>query len=629
MNLSIKNLAALAVLGLSFGAVASLSAPADTSGYNLLGGELGVSQRDFRVFNNFGDASANNNTTPHVNFPGATGAVMAIWKGHVEWASEPYAGNGAGDPVAGNVLGSGLANFDNIFQGEANSPGGPNDNTHAELIDNNPGSTLAFMQGPISDGWTIKYLSFWAWQDGPGTISSGGGLNFDIQNIATHEIGHSLGLDHSGSGSATMAPSAAAGSESERSITTDDRNGIQAVYGAVSASKPRITSLSGSTNIGGVLTIHGSGFPAENNVAWFTAVNSNGTPAKVNMLSSTNGGTRIDVTIPAGVQDGEVMIKIPMVGNDSLTNAFPIDVGDPIVDLPVVTGVSPSVGPEGGFTPVTITGEDLGGVTSVTFGGTPVLSFVIDSPTQISAVSPAGAALSNVTVTATSPDGSGSLPNAFLYGFNPTPSVDTIAPDVGPIAGGTLVTISGSSVVGVDDVTFDGVSGTGLAINSATELQVTTPVGSAAGAVDVEVFGNGSDTLVGGFEYEGGGEFVDLGFSLAGAGGAPLFTGTGDLTPGSPVGYSTTLSNAAAGVPGFLFIGLVEGAQPLKGGTLVPFPFLLSVQTTVPGSGMVTLPSAIESGTPSGLEVIAQWWVADPTGPSGATASNGLKLVIP
>ncbi|GJM21853.1 MAG: hypothetical protein DHS20C15_17680 [Planctomycetota bacterium] len=629
MKLSIKTLAALAVLGLSFGTVASLSAPANTSGFNLLGGELGVAQRDFRVFNNFTDASANNNNTPHANFPGATGAVMSIWKGHVEWASEPYAGNGSGDPVSGNVLGSGLANFDNIYQGEASNAGGFNDNVHAELIDTNPGSTLAFMQGPISDGWTIKYLSFWQWQDGPGTIGSGGGLNFDIQNIATHEIGHSLGLDHSGSGSATMAPSASAGSESERSITTDDRNGIQAVYGAVSGSKPRITSLSGSTNIGGVLTIHGSGFLAENNVAWFTKVDSDGVPAKVNMLASTNGGTRIDLTIPAGVQDGEIMIKIPMTGHDSLTNAFPIDVGDPIAALPVVDSVSPNTGAGSGFTPVTITGEDFTGATSVTFGGSPALSFVVDSATQISAVSPPGTPLSNVTVTVTTPNGSGSKPNAFFYGFDPTPVVDTITPDVGPLAGGTTVTISGTTVVGVTEVRFDGVAGTGLSINSGTELEVTTPPGAMSGPVDVVVDGNGIDSLAGGFEYEGGGEFVDLGFSLAGAGGAPVFTGSGDLTPGSGVGYSTTLSNAAPGVLGFLFIGLVESTQPFKGGTIVPFPFLLSVQTTIPGSGMLSLPSTIDPATPSAAEIIAQWWIADPTGPSGATASNGLKLVVP
>ena len=67
---------ALAIAGLLCAglAVASLSAPADTAAFNLLGGSLGQGQRDFRVFNNFSDPTANNNTTPHVNFPGALGA---------------------------------------------------------------------------------------------------------------------------------------------------------------------------------------------------------------------------------------------------------------------------------------------------------------------------------------------------------------------------------------------------------------------------------------------------------------------------------------------------------------------------------------------------------------------------
>ena len=43
-------------------------------------GMLGVDQRDFRLFNNFQDASANNNVTPHPQFPGYVGADMAVWK---------------------------------------------------------------------------------------------------------------------------------------------------------------------------------------------------------------------------------------------------------------------------------------------------------------------------------------------------------------------------------------------------------------------------------------------------------------------------------------------------------------------------------------------------------------------
>jgi hypothetical protein len=54
------------VLGLA----ALLLGPAPTSsGFGLIGDSLSLSQRDFRVFNNFGDATANDNLTPDDNFP--------------------------------------------------------------------------------------------------------------------------------------------------------------------------------------------------------------------------------------------------------------------------------------------------------------------------------------------------------------------------------------------------------------------------------------------------------------------------------------------------------------------------------------------------------------------------------
>ena len=90
MKILDKSLLALSGLGAAFGLVASLSTPVDTAGFSLIGGSLGLGQRDFRVFNNFTDASANNNTTPDPDFPSAVGATQAIWKGHIEWGSEWY-----------------------------------------------------------------------------------------------------------------------------------------------------------------------------------------------------------------------------------------------------------------------------------------------------------------------------------------------------------------------------------------------------------------------------------------------------------------------------------------------------------------------------------------------------------
>ncbi len=61
------------------------------------------------------------------------------------------------------------------------------------------------------------------------TFGNTGGY-YDIQMIATHEAGHFLGLDHSGSLSATMYPYAGDARESERFLDSDDRAGIGEIY---------------------------------------------------------------------------------------------------------------------------------------------------------------------------------------------------------------------------------------------------------------------------------------------------------------------------------------------------------------------------------------------------------------
>lgn len=63
-----------------------------------------------------------------------------------------------------------------------------------------------------------------------------------------------------------------------------------------------------------------------------------------------------------------------------------------------VTGVSPNSGPASGGTPVTITGAHLDGATTVKFGSADATSFAIDSPSAITARSPAGAGTVDVTV---------------------------------------------------------------------------------------------------------------------------------------------------------------------------------------------------------------------------------------
>ena len=367
----------LASLGLAIAAtgITSLSlvnsTPVITEGFSTLGHSLSVNQRDFRVNNNFSDASANNNTVPHVNYPGALGATMAIWKGHTEWHSDPH-GTGTGDPVNGNILGSGNANLDFSFQGETTSFCNFCRN-HYEL-QGSSGSTLAFMTGGSS--WHIRYYSTWTWQDGPGNT---GGT--DLQGVACHEVGHALGLGHTSVGGSTMT--AFSSGTADRSIAGDDIAGVQAIYGAEGASKPHITGASGTFEQGSNLTITGSNFSTNNNQVWFTGAGGTQQILTVTGVSSTNGGTQIDVIIPAGAADGSLLVRRNQTGNASLSNSWPLNIVTASGDPPVITGLSQNSGPNAGYTPINIFGVGFTGTETVRFGENDAISFEVLGPGNI------------------------------------------------------------------------------------------------------------------------------------------------------------------------------------------------------------------------------------------------------
>jgi len=294
-----------------------------SEGFSLIGGSLGQSQRDIRIYNVFNDATANDNTTPNAQFPGYDGAEMAIWKAGIEWGSEAH-GNGSGDP-AQSQLGSGGANFDPSWQGNATQVGGPDSNVHSPLSGSS-GGVLAYTETPISNGWRIRYYEGWNWDDGPGTSISG----WDLQSVATHEYGHALGLGHSSVGGSTMWPSIGGGSTGQRSIGPDDIAGIQAIYGLKSAAKPHVASVSVAA---GIVTITGSNFAPTGNDVWFTQNNSggDGSPVKALGVPSTLGGTRIELGnwpyfVPSSAGPGDLLVTNGGIGHADVSNAFPIDI---------------------------------------------------------------------------------------------------------------------------------------------------------------------------------------------------------------------------------------------------------------------------------------------------------------
>lgn len=91
------------------------------------------------------------------------------------------------------------------------------------------------------------------------------------------------------------------------------------------------------------------------------------------------------------------------------------------VAVPTVTSITPSSGPSTGGTAVAITGTGLSDVTAVTFGATAASGYTVNSPTQITAISPANSAgVYDITVTTAGGTSATSAADQFTYSNAPT-----------------------------------------------------------------------------------------------------------------------------------------------------------------------------------------------------------------
>ncbi len=419
---------------IAVGTVIVFTTPKESHGFAHLGHDLSVLQADFRIFEDFADAAANNNTVPHANFPGALGAVMAIWKGCVEWSSERH-GDGTGDPHQATTLGSGSSNFDPMFNGEALGVGSIGDNIISPLHADG-GGTLAFMQGG-SFGWWIRfYDDNWVWNDGPGTSLGG---QEDLQGVACHEYGHSLGMDHTGVNGQTMWPFASG--VSDRSIGTDDQAGIQALYGHKNDAPNTKPVITAAINLGGQIQITGINFTTNNNEVWFTrrtpaTGGTGGNPIKVTGVSSTNSDTEILINIPPTAGPGDVIVKRNSSGQASTSNPWPFDTDSISPPVPTVTSIVPSIVPvltPTGTANVTINGTGLSLLVSIVVDGVTVGSpgnytgsFTIVDDTQVDFVMPLcpNAGTVNVDITTAG----GLVPEQIEIVLPTTPALDVPSP---------------------------------------------------------------------------------------------------------------------------------------------------------------------------------------------------------
>ena len=165
---------------------------------------------------------------------------------------------------------------------------------------------------------------------------------------------------------------------------------------------------------------------------------------------------------------------------------------------PTVTGVSPTEGESG--TEVTINGTRFTEATAVEFGSNAATSFKVKSPTEITAIAPAGEGGVDVivknSVGASPPNASDKFTYLSLGLHGSKPVVTVISPEAGPTTGGTTVTLIGANLAGASAVKFGSVRAPSFLVKSSTEIsavsppgspervlvKVTTPAGTSAGA---------------------------------------------------------------------------------------------------------------------------------------------------
>ena len=166
--------------------------------------------------------------------------------------------------------------------------------------------------------------------------------------------------------------------------------------------------------------------------------------------------------------------------------------------LPTITSINPNQGVVTGGTPITITGTNFTGTTDVTIAFASCTSIVVVSPTQITAVTPAGT-LGPQDLFVTNASGS-SLPATFTYVAVTAPTIISVSPSQGPTSGGTAITIIGTGFTGTTSVTV-GFAVATFTVISSTQINAVTPVGTAGAQNVVVTTPSGSATAVGAFTY--------------------------------------------------------------------------------------------------------------------------------
>ena len=334
--------------------------------------------------------------------------------------------------------------------------------------------------------------------------TSGAGGAFDVQDVGTHELGHLLGLDHSGWAGATMYPYVDTGLVLQRSLSLDDVHGLRhiAPQGPQGRINGQVVRLSDNSGVAGA---HVHAVDASGRSAGAALADSNGNYS----LRGLDAG---DYTVHAEPLDGPVVegnlqsghtietdfeaTAGPMVsigtGQTMTAPDFSVD-ADVVLSLGTGFDALPLECETGSVVAHTLNGVGLAPGTSLSASDPGIgISAVVGSGNAIDFLvsTPGGTTPGHVDLIAQN-GGSRSVLVAAIEIVPPAPTVTNVTPATGNDIGGTAVTITGTGfrpgarVIIGEDIYEDGAAG-GCTVVGPTTITLSSQA-SPTGTFDVVV----------------------------------------------------------------------------------------------------------------------------------------------